>query len=125
MKASLTMGAVICTVVPGLPLVAARAQEGALVGEYLCLSPGSCPCQVDTRLQLAANGRWQWGEHAGTYRAAGGRVDFDGAGGAATWGPATIGPGALTFNTGKVTVVCWQPSNAGAGTRGASNEGGR
>ncbi len=88
----------------------ASAQPSAPVaGEYVCVTGGTCPCQSDGHLTLAGDGRWYWGSHTGRWQADATRASFDGLGGAAALGPATIGAGTLTFNSGGHQVVCWQP----------------
>jgi hypothetical protein len=91
------------------PVSAVYAQDGALAGEYFCVSGGTCPCDGDNKLKLSVNGNWRLGAHTGSYRASGQSVSFEGAGGAAAWGPATVSRGTLTFNTGNAPVVCFQP----------------
>jgi hypothetical protein len=110
----------VCAAALGLAVLPARAQTSEVAGQYFCVAGGNCPCQADTDLQLDANGVWRWGGFAGTYRASRDKVEFAGGGGAATWGPATVGTGTLTFNTGGASVVCWQPSKAGP--RGGSRD---
>lgn len=83
------------------------------VGDYLCMSGGTCPCEKDTKLRLKSDGKWQYGTYAGTYRAGVDRIEFDGNGAAASWGTATIGEYSLTFHVGANPIVCWmqKPKN--------------
>ena len=103
------MRVALCAFMVNFSVSAAPAQDNAVAGEYLCVSGGTCPCDGDNKLKMALNGSWRIGPHSGTYRANGQTLEFDGAGGAATWGPATISKGTLTFNTGTAPVVCFQP----------------
>ena len=87
-----------------------RAQPAVTVaGEYFCVTGGTCPCQSDGLLKLAGDGRWYWGAHTGRWQADAARVSFEGLGGAAALGPASVGTGTLTFHSGGNQVVCWQP----------------
>jgi hypothetical protein len=84
--------------------------SSSVVGEYVCRSMGSRPCNTQTSLRLGENGVWGWAKYSGEYRVVNGRVTFSGVGGAATWGPAVIGPGTLSFASGQDTVVWQKPS---------------
>lgn len=102
----------LCALVLHYSIGTVHAQDPAIAGEYMCVSGGTCPCDGDNKLKLALNGSWRLGPHGGTYRANDQKLEFDGAGGAATWGPATISKGTLTFNTGTAPVVCFQPGKS-------------
>jgi hypothetical protein len=107
----------ICVVAlaSALAISVAHAEDSAnpIVGDYLCMSGGTCPCEKDVVLQVQAHGKWQYGSFAGTYRATDSKVDFEGSGAAATWGPATIGSSSLTFYTGSNPIVCWLAPKSG------------
>jgi hypothetical protein len=98
----------------GITCTAAVTQNRSLAGEYVCVSMGSRPCDSSTELQLMENGNWRWGRYAGTYTVARASVTFDGIGGLATWGPAAIGPGTLSFISGDQEVVWRKPSSGNA-----------
>lgn len=93
---------------PGRP--GGAAAETVVIGSYLCKSMGSQPCSTRTELRLADGGFWGWGRYNGEFEVASGRVRFKGIGGAATWGPAVIGPNTLTFTSGQDTVVWEKPA---------------
>jgi hypothetical protein len=94
-----------------------HAQTASVAGAYFCAASGTCPCQSDTLLHLREDGRWRWGEFTGNWHRTQEGVVFDGNGGAATLGAAAIGEATLTFNSGSLAVVCWQPSGAGTHAR--------
>jgi len=91
---------------------AALADNRSVAGEYVCASIGSRPCDTSTEVQLGANGNWRWGRYNGTYTISGGTMSFDGVGGPATWGNASIAPDSLTFLSGNSKVVWRKPSSA-------------
>jgi hypothetical protein len=68
-----------------------------VVGEYMCRSIGSRPCDTQTGLRLQEEGTWGWGRYAGEYEVTGGHARFQGHWRLAGWGPAEIGAGTLTF----------------------------
>ena len=74
------------------PKKTTTAQNQEVAGEYLCPSSAS-----KAPVRLSANGNWGWDIYAGDYQIANGAVTFNGVGGPATWGPAVIGRGTLTF----------------------------
>lgn len=89
-----------------------RAGAGAAVtGEYVCQSMGSHPCDTQTTISLHDDGTWGWRYFSGEYQVAEGRVTFRGVG-LGAWGPAAIGPGALTFTSGGQNVVFRKPTSA-------------
>ena len=90
-------------------------QNRELAGQYVCASIGAGPCDTSTPVQLTDNGNWRWGRYAGAYTVGGGSVTFDGVGGLATWGPAALGPGTLTFVSGDDKVVWRKVTTGNAG----------
>ncbi len=118
--------ALVCVLL--LPVMECNAAKQSVVGEYACHSMGGRPCDTQTSLRLLGNGYWGWGRYSGTYRVSGGTIEFvSGDGGPVTWGPATIGNGTVTFNSGQ-PVVFEKPSAQVAAIAGsyrcASAEGG-
>ena len=94
--------------------LSAAAQQRALPGQYFCVAAATCPCQSDTALQLTGHGTWSWGAFAGSYTVSENTARFDGNGGTATWGPASVGPGTLTFTAGPAAITCWLPDKTEA-----------
>jgi hypothetical protein len=89
------------------PAVQSVAGTGAsVVGEYVCLSMGSRPCDTQKKILLRDNGTWRWSWWSGQYQVAGGQVTFEGTVGLGSWGPAVIGPDTLTFGSDRKVV--WQ-----------------
>lgn len=93
---------------------AAWADNRSVAGVYACVSMGSRPCDTSTELQLSPNGNWRWGRYNGTFTISGDTMTFDGVGGLATWGPASIRPDALAFGSGGSRVVWHKPSSSAA-----------
>jgi hypothetical protein len=76
-----------------------------VTGEYVCVSMGARPCDTHVMLHLQDNGFWGWAKYSGQYQVANGNVEFSGSGGPVAWGPAAIGAGTVTFNSGGQAVV--------------------
>ena len=91
----------------------------SVLGQYMCRSMGSRQCNTSTPLRLAEGGAWGWGRYNGDFEVAGEVARFRGVGGAATWGPATVGPDTLTFMNIDVPVVWQKPSKANPSLAGA------
>lgn len=83
-----------------------RAGNDSVVGEYICRAMGSKPCDTHIALRLQSNGYWGWAKYSGQYEVRNGSVEFvNGSGGPVSWGPATIGPNTLSFQSGGESVV--------------------
>ncbi len=95
----------------GISADTTAAARRAVAGEYLCRSRRARPCAAEPPLRLAEDGTWTWARAHGDYEVDGDQVRFRGAGGAATWGAAAVGPDALTFPDGDGTAV-WQRPGA-------------
>jgi hypothetical protein len=72
------------------------AGSGSLAGGYYCYPI----CESYTPVVLSENANWHWGGFSGgTFKVTNGTIVFDGFMGPATWGPAVLGPGSLTFTS--------------------------
>lgn len=69
----------------------------SVAGEYWCETYDDDPCVTDGAIVLTARGKWQFGRYNGGYTIEDGTVVWDGLGGPAAWGDASIVPGGLAF----------------------------
>ncbi len=90
--------------------------DSAVAGNYVCKSMRGGPCDTQTELRLQSNGTWGWGGSSGQYRVRSGRVEFLN-GMLASWGPAAIGHGTLTFDGN----VVWQKPSTGTSSLAAGD----
>lgn len=81
------------------PVDDARDSATALAGDWYCETDGAEACFTESPIVLTAEGRWGFAGRAGSFTVEGAQVTFDGVGGPASWGAATLADDAMRFRT--------------------------